>query len=101
VDAGTHLRPDGRLELLYPPEWEAHIFATVPTDVWRGVSRLRMPALLVRGEHSPTFRPAAQARLGRLLPQARAVTIRGAGHLAPLERPHEVAAAILVFLEGV
>jgi pimeloyl-ACP methyl ester carboxylesterase len=101
VDAGTHLRPDGQLELLYPPEWEAHIFATTPTAVWRGVSRLRLPALLVRGEHSPTFLPAAQERLLRLLPRAQSVTIRDAGHLVPMERPHDVASAILEFLERI
>ena len=101
VDAGTRLRPDGLLELAYPPEWEAHIFATLPTDVWRGMGRLRVPALVLRGALSPTFRPAAVERMRRLLPGARFATIAGAGHLAPMERPEEVAAAILAFLGAV
>lgn len=100
VDAGTRLRPDGLLELAYPPEWEAHIFATVPTDVWHGIERLRVPALVLRGELSPTFRPAAVERMRRLLPGARFVNIPGAAHLVPMERPQQVAAAVLSFLDG-
>jgi pimeloyl-ACP methyl ester carboxylesterase len=100
VEAGTRPRPDGQVELVYRPEWEARIFATVPTGVWRDVRRLAVPALVVRGELSQTFRPEAQARMARLLPRARFVTIPGAGHLVPMERPAETGAAILRFLEA-
>jgi pimeloyl-ACP methyl ester carboxylesterase len=99
AEAGFRALPDGGVELIYPPEWEAHIFATVPTDVWRGLGDVRLPVLLVRGQHSPTFVAVAQERLLRLLPMARAVTIPGAGHLVPIECPDEVALAILAFLE--
>ena len=88
----------GGVTLRYPPEWEAHIFATVPTGIWRDVPRLRLPCLVVRGEHSETFLPASLARVARLLPAARVVTIPGAGHLLPMERPRETAAAVLDFL---
>lgn len=101
VDAGTRLRPDGQLELAYPPEWEAHIFATVPTDVWQGMERLRVPALILRGALSPTFRRDAMERMERLLPGARFATIPGAGHLLPMERPQEAASAILAFLKSI
>lgn len=94
VWAGTRQREDGLIELVYPPEWEAHLFATVPTDVWRAVPRLRVPALVIRGERSSTFRPESQARMERLLPHARFVVIPGAGHLVPMERPELVAATI-------
>jgi pimeloyl-ACP methyl ester carboxylesterase len=87
VESGTCKRGDGRVELVYPPEWEAHIFATTPTDVWRDVSKLRTAALVLRGEHSQTFRPEAEARMARLLPQARFATVPGVGHLAPMEAP--------------
>jgi pimeloyl-ACP methyl ester carboxylesterase len=99
VDAGTRLRPDGQLELVYPPEWEAHIFATTPLDVWRGLDRLRIPALVIRGEESAVFVSQAQARLQRLLPAARFVTLPGAGHLAPFEQPDQVAALLHRFLD--
>jgi len=100
VDSTTRPRPDGQVELAYPPEWEAHIFATAPTDVWHDVRLLRTPALVIRGEHSGTFTPSAQARLARRLPEAAFATIEGAGHLAPMEKPTEVGAAILSFLDG-
>jgi pimeloyl-ACP methyl ester carboxylesterase len=99
VEAGTRQRPDGGVELVYPPEWEARIFSTIPTDVWRAIPRLRAPTLVVRGEHSQTFFPQAQKRMERLLPHARFVVIPDAGHMVPLERPAEVGAAIREFLD--
>jgi len=98
AEAGTRERAGGQVELVYPPEWEAHIFATTPTDVWRAVPRLCVPALVIRGEHSDTFRPESQARMERLVPQARFVVIPDAGHMAPMERPAETGATIRDFL---
>ena len=46
VEAGTRERADGQVELAYPPGWEAHIFATPPTGVWRAMPQLRTPALV-------------------------------------------------------
>lgn len=100
VEAGTEERGDGSVELVYPPEWEAHIFATTPTDIWRAVPRLRVPALFLRGAHSDTFRPASQVRVQRCLPQAHCVTIGDAGHMLPFEQPARTARAIRDFLAG-
>ncbi len=100
VRAGTRPRAEGGVELVYPPEWEARIFATSPTDVWRYVPRLRTPVLVIRGSHSDTFRAQCQRRMARLLPQARFCVIAGAGHLVPMERPQETGAAIRQFLEA-
>jgi pimeloyl-ACP methyl ester carboxylesterase len=94
VNAGTRPTPDGQVELVYPPEWEAHIFATAPTDVWEYVPQLETPALVVRGEHTDTFRPESQERMERLLPQARYRVLLDAGHLVPMERPGETGAMI-------
>jgi pimeloyl-ACP methyl ester carboxylesterase len=98
VNSGTVLEDGGVACLRYPREWEAHIFATAPVNIWRDVPRLRTPVLLLRGEDSNTFRPEAQARLARQLPQARVATMAGAGHLLPIEKPAETAAAIKSFL---
>jgi pimeloyl-ACP methyl ester carboxylesterase len=97
VNSGTRERPDGQVELIYPPEWEAHIFATTPTDIWRYVPQLRTPVLAIRGERSPTFPAGSMARLARLLPQAHTVTIPDSDHMVPLERPAEAAQAIRDF----
>lgn len=98
VQSATRLRDDGTVELVYPPEWEAHIFATMPTDVWGELPRLSVPALVIRGGSSPTFRPEAARRMARHLPGASFVTIPHAGHLVPMERPAETAEVILGFL---
>ena len=100
VEHGTRPTADGQVTLAYPPEWEAHIFGSVPTDIWQFVSRLnsRLPVLFARGERSETFRPDALARAARLLPHARVATIPHAGHMFPLEHSAETAALILSFL---
>lgn len=98
VEAGTRAREDGRVELVYPPEWEAHIFATSPTDIWRYVPQLLNPALIIRGEHSETFQPQSQRRMEAQLPCARFHVIPDAGHLVPMERPAETGAVIREFL---
>lgn len=100
VECGTRPTADGQVELVYPPEWEARLFALVPADVWRFVPRLDpgLPALFVRGERSTTFRPEVQARVARLLPNARVAVVPEAGHMFPMERPAETAALIRTFL---
>jgi len=100
VEAGTQPRGDGMVELAYPPEWEAHIFATTPIDVWGEVPRLKTRALVIRGASSSTFRHTAERRMARRLPGVVSVTIPDAGHLAPMERPEETAAVIRDFLDG-
>jgi pimeloyl-ACP methyl ester carboxylesterase len=97
VESGTQPGVEG-VTLRYPPEWEARIFATTPTGIWRDVPRLQVPALIVRGAGSDTFSPGAMARVGRALPTARLVEVPGAGHLVPMEKPAETAAAIRAFL---
>jgi pimeloyl-ACP methyl ester carboxylesterase len=97
VEVGTRPRADGQIELVYPPEWEARIFATTPVEIWRDVPQLRVPALFVRGERSEVFRPECQRRIARQLPDAKFVVIPDAGHLVPLERPVETGAVIQEF----
>ena len=100
VHSGTRPAPGDQVELVYPPEWEAHIFATTPLAIWRDVPRLQCSVLVIRGAESRTFLPAAQMRMARLLPHARFTTIAGTGHLVPFERPQETAGAIQAFVES-
>jgi pimeloyl-ACP methyl ester carboxylesterase len=99
VESGTRPQEGNGVELVYPPKWEAHIFATTPTRIWRDVPKLRIPTLVIRGERSKIFLPAAQARMARYLPQARFITIPNAGHLLTMEHPMETGSAIRAFLE--
>jgi pimeloyl-ACP methyl ester carboxylesterase len=99
VESGTHSRPGGQIELVYPPEWEAHIFATTPLNIWRDIPHLSSPVLVIRGQFSKAFRPETEARLTHLLPQSQAVMIPDAGHLVPMEKPEETGKAIRDWLD--
>jgi pimeloyl-ACP methyl ester carboxylesterase len=100
VRYGTRVRDGDSVELIYPPNWEAHIFATAPTDIWRDVPRVRTRCLYVRGEQSETFTAETMDRIGRLLPSASLVTIPGVGHLLPMEAPEKVGTVIRRFFRG-
>ena len=56
------------------------------------------PALVLVGEHDMADFHASAAAFARALSCERAVTIAGAGHLAPLERPAAFRSALLEFL---
>jgi len=93
------LRPsrDGQVELAYPPEWEVHIFVSVPHDAWRFVPRIPIPTLVMRGTVTDTFTADSEARFRRLKPDARFAVIPGS-HLFPMERPEETARSIRAWL---
>jgi pimeloyl-ACP methyl ester carboxylesterase len=99
VKAGTHEREDGQIELIYPPEWEAHIFATLPTDIWDYVPKLSTQTLVVRGEFTNVFTLESQKRMESLLPNVKFHVIPDAGHLMPMECPNEVSKIIREFLD--
>ena len=96
--------PDGGYDLIYSPEWEAHIYYTGiwhDLDLWRGLKQLHVPTLFIRGSESDTFWARTAARVRRANPQVRMEAIAKAGHLVPLEHPQEVADLILEFFDGV
>jgi 3-oxoadipate enol-lactonase len=72
----------------------------VPEVVAVDLAAVRMPALVVVGEHDkPDFRAIAE-RLARELPNAQFAEISGAGHLPSLERPDATLELVSRFLEG-
>jgi pimeloyl-ACP methyl ester carboxylesterase len=67
-------------------------------DDLHALARVDAPALIVVGEHDMIdFQLAAEA-LADALPDARRMTLAGAGHLAPLEQPLEFRELLLSFL---
>jgi pimeloyl-ACP methyl ester carboxylesterase len=71
-------------------------------DDWNVVARqlggIRAPTLLVWGEHDALYGLPVAERTRHAIPGARLVTLAGAGHLLPIERPEELAATIRSFL---
>jgi pimeloyl-ACP methyl ester carboxylesterase len=93
VEGLTRPRPDGKYELVYSPEWEARIYVTGvwrDMDLWRGLPRLKLPLLILRGAETDTFWASTARRVQRKLPSAQIVTLEKATHLVPLEQPGKV-----------
>jgi pimeloyl-ACP methyl ester carboxylesterase len=89
----------GGVELAYPPEWEARIYRTIPTDVWKFPQGLTQPTLVIRGENSNTFGKGSEEAFRRANPQAVIAVVKGAGHLVPQEKPEKVGVLITDFLK--
>ncbi|MCS6993279.1 MAG: alpha/beta hydrolase [Anaerolineales bacterium] len=87
--------------LRYSPEWETHIYYTSvwrDFDLWRGLPRLKPPALLLRGAETDTFLPQTALLVRLLAAHIQIQTLPRTTHLLPLEAPQEVAERIIHFL---
>lgn len=103
VEAMACQAPDGAISLCYPPQWEARIYATAimaDLEIWRALSRLKPPTLVIRGGLTDTFLPATAAMFKRLNPGIEILTFDSSTHLVPLEKPFEVQQSILDFLSS-
>ena len=65
--------------------------------VWPQLAEIEVPALMVRGELSAIIGPEDFTRVTREVAGARGVTIAGAHHHVPLDKPAELAAAVAEF----
>ncbi|MBA8792554.1 pimeloyl-ACP methyl ester carboxylesterase [Friedmanniella endophytica] len=106
VDAnvGGPLRPEVRrmiiddLRRCSPTAWRDWLERGSRTDVSGEVGALPVPALIVAGGSDGDLGPDAQRDLnGPVYPRHRVRVLDGAGHLLPVERPAEVAEAVLDF----
>ena len=78
-----------------PKTVEADLVAMRDRPDRRGeLSRVAIPALVVVGDQDTLTPPADSELMARTIPGARLVTIPGAGHLTPMERPGAVASAL-------
>jgi pimeloyl-ACP methyl ester carboxylesterase len=98
----TRPKPDGGFELVYSPEWEAHIYYTGvwrDMELWHSLKKLETPTLIIRGAETDTFRESAAMLVKRKQPRVRIEAVSQATHLLPLERPKEVFEIINSFLK--
>jgi pimeloyl-ACP methyl ester carboxylesterase len=65
------------------------------TDVLRA---LAVPTLIVCGAQDAWSTPAQHAQMRALTPHATLDLVRAAGHMAPMERPQEVARSLVRWL---
>lgn len=92
--------PDGQggRRLKFRPLVEHLVFQGLPHDVPRQRGRLKVPALLVVGQHSGLLRPADLTFIKRHFGMK--ITQQAGSHLFPLEHPEETARRIMGQLPG-
>lgn len=93
----------GGFELAYSPEWESRIYLTGlrDFDLWRGLSRLQVPTLIIRGAETDTFLEKAEKLVKKKNPKIQVETLAKSTHILPLERPQEVFDTIQAFLSTI
>jgi pimeloyl-ACP methyl ester carboxylesterase len=64
------------------------------------LSDIAVPTLVVVGSQDVLTPPADSERMSAAIPGARLVTVSGAGHLTPMERPKTVAEALSEFFSS-
>ncbi len=69
-------------------------------DSYPTLATINVPTLVVAGDSDSITPPDTLREIQRGIAGASLVTIAGAGHLPPLERPDEYAAALRAFLSG-
>lgn len=97
---GTFQREDGTVQLKCPGEIEAQVFEnSFSLNIWDAVPSINVPVLVMRGERTEGMLARVSEGVAGRAPRARLMTVAGAGHMAPMERPDAVAEAILDFIE--
>ncbi len=102
IEGITKPKSGGGFELVYTPEWEAHIYLSGlrDFDLWRGLPNLEVPTLFIRGAETDTFLEKAAKLVKRRNPKIQIKTIQNATHILPLEHPQEVAEIINNFSQN-
>ena len=101
IEGITKPSPNGGYELVFSPEWETQIYYTGlrDFDLWRGLKRLQIPTLFIRGAESDTFLEGSAKLVRRKQPKVRIEAVEKSTHLVHLERPKEVYDIIQSFLK--
>jgi len=92
----------GSYQLCYSVEWEMRLYIIAvwcDMDIWRGLPKLEVPTLIVRGVETDTFWEQTGKLVKRRQPKARIEALEKSTHLVPLERPTEVSNLIQSFFE--
>jgi pimeloyl-ACP methyl ester carboxylesterase len=85
------------------PQTLAHALAAMRDrpDQTELLGQIRMPTLLIVGEHDAITPPTVMEKMAAEIPDAGFKVITGAGHMSPMEQPSQVNAAMREFLAGI
>jgi pimeloyl-ACP methyl ester carboxylesterase len=100
VDYGLQENELGYLKLVYPREWEARIYGTIPSNIWELIPQITHPTLAMKGAKSDTIGATAWDLWQEVQPEATFLLHQDSGHLLPMEEPDSVAEAIKEFVSG-
>ena len=75
------------------------VFATADAEIAPELPRITVPSHAVTGELDPGSTPEMSARLAAAVPGSTYSVISGARHMMPVERPQELANAMIVFIK--
>ena len=68
-------------------------------DLWPYAERITIPTLIIKGSESTTVSPEAQDRMKRHIPGIEVVSVEGATHMVPQDKPEEFEGHLRRFLE--
>lgn len=81
------------------PEVRARQSSLIRKDAYEDLKRIKCPALVIACRQDRLRTLAEVERIAANLPQARFEVIEDCGHMAPLEKPHELAARLTAWIE--
>lgn len=84
-----------------PIVYRSAMMELVRFDSRKQLGALKMPVLVIRGDQDTTIRLEDQEDLIREIPQARNITIPGAGHAVMVDQPANVNQSLLEFLDTI
>jgi pimeloyl-ACP methyl ester carboxylesterase len=93
---GFTKQPDGSLK---PKPTGSPTMTSYYTDLWPYVERIRVPAKLILGSESPLVTPEKRERMAKLIPGLEVVTVKGASHMVPQDKPAEFEKEVRAFLQ--
>ena len=92
------LRPDGDGRFTWKFDWGCFTYPYTP--IWPTIPRVKVPTLIVRGEHSTVLLRRDFERVTRELAGTQAVEIPRSHHHVPLDTPKELANAMTGFIQS-
>jgi 3-oxoadipate enol-lactonase len=86
------------MSLVNPSTYRRALEALVTFDRRANLSHIRVPTLLIAGEHDRNAPPAVVKKMAASIPGSTFIELAGIGHLQNLEAPDEFDALVLNFL---
>ena len=89
-------QPDGSLK---PKPTGSATMTSYYTDLWPYVEKIRVPTKLILGSESPLVTAEKRERMTRLITGLEVMTVKGASHMVPQDKPEEFRKEVEAFLK--